>query len=198
MTLRWRMVAPPIFAVAFLMERLPPVIVKFPWIIMAPAARDWFQSKPMFWPHSMTNCQHVDMGVISSNMFQMSEGTSLRLTEMEDPPGATLRVKMDFHRFSSSLQETFHHLMFCSQHLNKNIAFEILANMKRLLKSLLLTPRLVFTCSSAHTALYQNHDQVDLCAWKLKWKTSYVSKDPSNRRKFRSLTSDNMDNWKAE
>ena len=41
-------VAPPIFAVAFLTERLPLFNVKFPPIVMAPAARNWFQ-----WRHGI-------------------------------------------------------------------------------------------------------------------------------------------------
>ena len=69
---------------------------------------------------------------------------------MKDPPSTTLRVKMDFHRFSSSFQEASHHLICCSKHLNQNITFESLSIFQNI-QSLCCSPHHVqlFTCSIA-------------------------------------------------
>ena len=56
--------------------------------------------------------------VISSNMFQLSPGISVELTETEDPPSSPSKDGSTvFNRF----REALHHLMRCSKHLNKII-----------------------------------------------------------------------------
>ena len=143
------------------MERLPPVDVKFR-IIMAPAAKNFSQT---------CNRHHVVVG--NSNMFQLSPGISLQLAEMEDPPSTTLRVAMDFHRFSSSFQEAFHHLMFAASKKVRTSLSKSLSMLNDSSKSLLLTPPCPAFCMFQYSE--QNTQTMQRILWHGKHDQSYRS-----------------------
>ena len=123
------------------MESVPLFDMKLPLIHMAPAARNSFQ-----WRHGI----QLETCVLSFDLIRWPRNGPHSPLKTEDPPSTTLRVKMDFHRFSSSFQEALHHLFCCSKHLNKNITFESLSIFQNI-QSLCCSPHHVqlFTCSIA-------------------------------------------------